>query len=76
MAGRINWKHTISVVSLTVLIGVEILVAGVAAGWAIAGLFGLGEIAAYVLEALGGLFALYMVWSFFQTARKAEPLTE
>lgn len=76
MSRRINWAHTISVVSLTVLIGVEILVAGVAAGWAIAGLFGLGDTVSYALQAAGALFAARMVWSFFVTARKAEPFTE
>jgi hypothetical protein len=75
MAKRTNWTHTITVVSLTILVAVELLVAGVAAGWALAGMLGLGEIGAYVLEALGAAVALYLVWAFFRTAARHEPLS-
>jgi hypothetical protein len=61
-------SHTITVVSGTVLVAVELLVAGIAGGWALAGMFGLGEIGAWVLEALGAALALYLVWKFFRTA--------
>lgn len=76
MSRRIIWSHTTSVLSLTLLVAIELLVAGVAAGWAIAGIFGLGDVAAYVLEGLGALLALYMVWSLFLSARKTEPFSE
>ena len=49
-ARGVHWTNVITVVSAAILIGTEIIGAGMATGWAIAGLFGLGEIGAYVLE--------------------------
>jgi hypothetical protein len=75
MANRTNWTNTVTVLSATILVGVELVVAGVAGGWALAGMFGLGEIGAYILEAAGGALALYLVWAFFRTAVRHEPLS-
>ncbi len=69
-----NTKNALTVISATILVGVEVLVAGVAGGWALAGMFGLGEIGAWVLEAAGGAFALYLVYGFFRSAIKHEPI--
>jgi hypothetical protein len=72
---RINWLHAVSVLSLTVLVGVEVLVAGVAGGWAIAGLAGFSGIIARIIETCGGLLALYLVVQFFRTANRSEPIS-
>jgi len=58
----------LTILSATVLVGVEILVAGVAGGWAVAGMFGLGEIGAWILEAAGAALALYIVARFWRSA--------
>ncbi len=63
-------KHPLTVISATVLVGVEILVAGVAGGWALAGMFGLGEIGAWVLQAAGAALALYFVVGFWRAAQR------
>jgi hypothetical protein len=63
-------KHPLTVISATVLVGVEVLVAGVAGGWALAGMFGLGEIGAWVLEAAGAALALYFVVGFWRAAQR------
>lgn len=63
-------KHPLTVISATVLVGVEILVAGVAGGWALAGMFGLGEIGAWVLEGAGAALALYFVVGFWRSAQR------
>jgi hypothetical protein len=76
MAKRINSTHLITVISATILVGVELLVAGVAGGWALAGMFGLGEIGAYVLEAAGAALALYFVVQFWLAANRVEPVVE
>jgi hypothetical protein len=73
---RINWKNTVTVLSATILVGVEITVAGVAGGWAVAGMFGLGEVGAWVLEAAGAALALYLVAQFYRAASQVEPLTD
>lgn len=70
---RMNWTNVITVVSAAILIGTEIIGAGFAAGWAIAGLFGLGDIGAYVLQALFGLLACYIIFNFVRRAARIEP---
>jgi hypothetical protein len=74
--GRINWLNGITVISAAVLIGTEIVGAGIATGWAIAGFFSLGDIGAYVLEALFGVGALAVVIAFVRSAVRIEPLVE
>lgn len=69
-------NHALTVISATILVGVEILVAGVAGGWAVAGMFGLGEIGAWVLEAAGAALALYIVVGFWRSARRVKPAAE
>jgi hypothetical protein len=70
----LNGKHALTVISATVLVGVELLVAGVAGGWALAGMFGLGEIGAWVLEGAGAVLALYFVVQFWRAANRVEPI--
>ena len=72
----LNGKNALTIVSATVLVGVELLVAGVAGGWALAGMFGLGEIGAWVLEGAGALLALYFVAQFWRAANRVEPVIE
>jgi len=74
--GRINWTNSITVISAAILIGTEIVGTGLATGWAIAGFFALGDIGAYVLEALFGLGALAVVVAFVRAAARIEPLVE
>jgi hypothetical protein len=71
-----NAKNALTVISATILVGVEILVAGVAGGWALAGMFGLGEIGAWVLEAAGAALALYFVAGFWRAANRVEPVID
>lgn len=73
VTGQVNWTNVITVISAAILIGTEIIGAGFATGWAIAGLFGLGDIGAYVLQALFGLLAAYIIFKFVRRATKIEP---
>jgi hypothetical protein len=74
--GRVNWTNSITVISAAILIGTEIIGAGIATGWAIAGFFALGDVGAYVLEALFGVGALAIVVVFIRNAARIEPLVE
>jgi hypothetical protein len=74
--GRVNWLNTVTVISAAILIGTEIVGAGLATAWAIAGFLSLGEIGAYVLQALFALGALAVVVTFVRAASRVEPLTE
>ena len=74
--GRVIWLNVITVLSAAILIGTVTVGAGLATGWAVAGLFGLGDIGAYVLEALFGLGALAVIAAFVRAAVRIEPFVE
>lgn len=76
MAGRVNWLNVVTVLSAAILIGTVTIGAGLATGWAVAGLFGLGDIGAYVLEALFGLAGLSLMVAFVRNAALIEPFVE
>ena len=42
-AAPINWTNAATLISVAILVGTELVGAGAAAGWAIGGLFQLGE---------------------------------
>src|SRR5579871_4953844 len=69
-ARGVHWTNVITVLSAAILIGTEIIGAGMATGWAIAGLFGLGEIGAYVLEAIFVAAACVIIFNFVRRASK------
>lgn len=73
---RINWPNLITIVSAAILIGVEVIGIGIATGWALATLFGLGKMVEAVLMGIFGLSAAYFTWSFVRNAAKIEPIVE
>lgn len=58
----------LTLVSVAVLIGTEVFAVAIAAGWAIAGIFELGQTAGY---ALMGLFSLIGLWAMVGFMRQA-----
>ncbi|MGP9820629.1 hypothetical protein ACTZWW_11485 [Salinarimonas sp. NSM] len=58
-----------------ILVGVEVFGVALAAGWAIAGLFELGDTVSYVLMALFSVLGLYLMWGFWKKAVEIEPVT-
>jgi hypothetical protein len=59
------WQNLLTVVSVLILIGTEVFGVAFAGGWAIAGLFELGDQVGYVLMALfslGGAVAMVSLW--------------
>ena len=64
-SSRINWSNFVTVVSVLILVGAEVFGVALAGGWAIAGLFELGQTVGYVLMALFsliGLYAMLLLW--------------
>ena len=61
-----------TVISVTVLVGTEILGAALAAGWALAGLFELGSIFGYALMAIFGAGGLALLVMFVRSALHVE----
>jgi hypothetical protein len=74
-ARRIIWLHVLTVVSAAILIGAEVFGAAFAGSWAIANLFGLGEVWAKVLDAILFGLGLIIMAQFVRYAQRVEPFT-
>lgn len=72
--GSVNWTNVLTVGSAAILIATQAIATAVAAGWAVAGLFNLGDIGEYGLMGLFCLIAAYASVAYFRRAAKAEPL--
>ena len=70
----INWTNAMTLVSVAILVGTELVGAGAAAGWAIGGLFQLGEPLTHMLEGLLILTALTGLFYFLRAAVAHEPI--
>jgi hypothetical protein len=70
----INWTNALTLISVAVLVGTELIGAGAAAGWAIGGLFQFGEALTHVLEAVFILMALAGLFYFLRAALSHEPI--
>lgn len=73
--GRMRWDNVTTVLSAAIIIATEAIATAVAAGWAIAGLFNLGDLGEYALMAVFGALALYVSYLYARKAAQAEPLT-
>ena len=75
MAKRgINFKNLLTLVSVAILVGVEFLGVAVAAGWALAGLFGLSQTLEAVLMTAFGALGVYALFVFMRRAVTVEPV--
>ena len=73
-AAPINWTNARTLISVAILVGTELVGAGVAAGWAIGGLFQLGETITRLLEGALILAALTGLFYFLRAALAHEPI--
>jgi hypothetical protein len=70
----INWRNALTLLSVAVLVGTELVGAGAAAGWAIGGLFEFGEIVTHILEVVLVVCALIGLSYFLRAAMRHEPI--
>jgi hypothetical protein len=70
----INWRNAVTLGSVAVLVGTELVGAGGAAGWAIGGLFQFGEMLTHALETVLILLALVGLYYFLRAALAHEPI--
>jgi len=70
----INWDNAITVISVAILVGTELVGIAWAAGWALGGLMGLPPLVSRGVEVLGAAFGLLLVYYFVRAALKVEPL--
>jgi hypothetical protein len=73
-AAPINWTNAMTLLSVAILVGTELVGAGAAAGWAVGGLFQLGEPITRALEGLLILTALTGLFYFLRAAVAHEPI--
>jgi hypothetical protein len=72
---RIHWENVSTVLSAAILIGAEVFGAAYAGGWAIAGLFQLGEYGVYALQILFFFIGVAVMVGFVRNAQRVEPFT-
>jgi hypothetical protein len=70
----INWRNAVTLLSVAILVGTELVGAGAAAGWAIGGLFQLGDIFTHALEVVFIICALVGLSYFVRAALEHEPI--
>lgn len=70
-----NWRNLITIVSIMILIGTEVFGVAIAAGWAIAGLFELGDIVGYILMGLFSLFGAWILLNLWRRCTTVEPIS-
>lgn len=69
-----NWRNLATIIGVMVLVGTEVFGVALAAGWAIGGIFELGEAASYVLMALFSLAGAYLMLVLWRRATRIEPI--
>jgi len=72
--GRLNWRSLITISSVLILVGAEVFGVALAAGWALAGLFELGETVSYVLMGLFSLLGVYAMVVLWRRSVAVEPI--
>ena len=70
----INWPNALTLASVAVLVGTELVGAGAAAAWAIGGLFQLGDLLTRGLEIVFIAAALVGLSYFLRAAVRHEPI--
>ena len=70
----VNWTNALTLVSVAILVGTELIGAGAAAGWAIGGLFQIGDLLTHGLEAFFIALALTGLYFFLRAALRHEPV--
>lgn len=69
-----NTRNLITIVSMMVLVGTEVFAVAIASGWALAGLFDLGDRVGHVLMAVFSLFAVWVMVQLWRRATSIEPI--
>ena len=72
--GSVNWINVLTIVSVAVLVGTELIGAAGAAGWAIGGLFQLGDLITHILEVALILLAVFGLTRFLHAVVGHEQL--
>ena len=69
-----NTRNLITIVSMMLLVGTEVFAVAIASGWALAGLFDLGDQTGHVLMVVFSLFAVWVMVRLWRRATSIEPI--
>jgi hypothetical protein len=69
----IHWENALTLSSVAVLVGTELVGMSWAAGWALGGIFQLPPTLSHAVEIVFGLLGLVAVYFFMRAALKVEP---
>jgi hypothetical protein len=75
-AKTINWRNALTICSVAVLVGTELVGVSWAAGWALGGIFQLPRAFSAAFEIAGGLFGMLLLYYFVRAALRVEPIRE
>ena len=70
----INWRNALTIISVAILVGTELVGVSWAAGWALGGIFQLPRVFSLAFEIAGGLFGMVMLFYFVRAALRVEPI--
>ena len=70
----INWQNALTIVSVAILVGTEVIGMTWAAGWALGGLFQLPPVISAGVEIIGALSGFVLLYYFVRAALKVEPI--
>lgn len=71
---QINWRNVVTIFSVAILVGTELIGMTWAAGWAIGGLLDLPPLFRRAFEIVGGCLGATGLYYFVRAALKVEPL--
>jgi hypothetical protein len=69
---RPHGRALVTLISVMILIGAEVFGVALAGGWALAGLFELGDVVGYVLIGIFALFGVYIMINVWHRASAYE----
>lgn len=70
-----HWRNFLTILSVMILIGTEVFGVALAGGWALGGLFELGDTLTYALMGLFSLLALYALVILWRHCVAVEPIS-
>ncbi len=73
---RLHTGNLVTVISVMILVGTEVFGFAIAFGWALAGIFELGDVVMYAMMAAFSAFGAYLLWMLLQSVLENEPIRQ
>ena len=73
---RTKWQSLMTIIGIMILVGTEVFGVAIASGWAIAGLFELGQTVQYILIGLFSVLGAYILLALWRKSVAVEPISQ